>query len=166
MYWEICLLRRAPQDLPYSSQMMISTLLLYAMVSAIVSSTAVSAGPAILSGIVDVATLVVVTRLVLWALDKGERLLKTLMALAGASIIITVIAMPLLFMQQDEALTSLDAILALGLIALLGWSLAVTAHIMRHALSVPFGGGFIVALGYLFISIAIARTLFATDAPV
>ncbi len=165
MYAELCLLRRAPQDLPYSNPLLMSTLLLYVVISAMISSLALSIGPALLSGVVDAITLVVVTRLALWVRDKGERLLKTVMALAGSNIIITVIAAPLLVIQQDASPESPAILSAFGLIMLMGWNLGVVAHILRHALALPFWGGFVVALCYMYISMSIMRTLFIPDAP-
>ena len=46
------------------------------------------------------------------------------------------------------------------LLAVLGWSLTVSAHILRHALSAPFYLGLIVAVAFYWISVRILGSIF------
>jgi hypothetical protein len=48
---------------------------------------------------------------------------------------------------------------ALLWLLLMIWSLTITGHILRHALSVSFGIGVLCALGYVFISWAVAEQI-------
>ena len=46
-------------------------------------------------------------------------------------------------------------------LAWLVWSLAVVAHVLRHALSTSMGFALLYTLGYLMISITLASLLFS-----
>ena len=46
------------------------------------------------------------------------------------------------------------------LLVLVGWSILVTGHILRHALSVQLLGGLVVALLLYFISMRVLHGLF------
>ena len=51
---------------------------------------------------------------------------------------------------------------ALGvlLLAVLGWSLAVSAHIFRHALSAPYYIGLLIAVAFYWIAVRLLSGLF------
>ena len=51
-------------------------------------------------------------------------------------------------------------VLGLLLLAVLGWSLAVSAHILRHALSAPYYIGLLISVAFYWISVSILSTLF------
>jgi hypothetical protein len=72
-----------------------------------------------------------------------SRLPQTLIALAGTGFIFGLLALAILS-RIDPAKSQPDlAILYLGLF---GWSLAVDAHIYRHALSIKMGNGVLLAV--------------------
>ncbi|NND58584.1 MAG: hypothetical protein HKN57_15160 [Xanthomonadales bacterium] len=86
-----------------------------------------------------------------------ERLPQTLSALAGTGIILGALAFGLLMQADPEVNQSL---LGLAYLALVGWSLAVDAHIYRHALSINLSGGVLVAVMLLALSYIFSEVVF------
>lgn len=157
----LCLLRTGPAEAPLSSRRLTQTLLAYLTVGWFVSLLHLEPAEGLLSSVVDAALLIGMTGGLLAVRGYLARLQQTLIALAGAGIILGALAWPLLLwvnaVQQAGLSPGMESLLLLGLMI---WSLVVTAHIMRHALSVSFTVGILVAVLYAFISIRVMTFLF------
>ena len=86
-----------------------------------------------------------------------ERFQQTLTAMAGCGVLLGLAAMPLLAVAQQEPIPAFVGLLWL---ALLFWSLAINAHILRHALSVPFGIGLVLSTLYAITVFMLVQWLF------
>jgi len=75
------------------------------------------------------------------------RIVRTLTAVYGTGILFSLMAMPLAFLNTFENAAQITIGGLLGLL-LLGWSLAVFAHVLRRALELGMGGGFAIAVVY------------------
>jgi len=144
---DIALLRRGPQDLPYSWD-----LTLVAMVASVATTVAADLIQPLPGA---TAVHVIVTLLYTWAFFYGvlqmrgleARLMQTMAAVFGTDAIITLVALPLL-----HAMTATPRAPAIGLLAVLliyGWNIAVVAHILRHALSTGRGPAYLWGIGYI-----------------
>lgn len=149
LFFNLCLLRAKPQDLPASGLLPGAALAAYFLAGLMIALTQQSAGPAVLAALADSAVLALLTHTVLLLRKRPERLPQTLSALAGAGAVIQLIAWPLL--------TS-PALLA----ALLIWSLAINAHILRHALEVRLGLAIFASVGFLLVSATVSLALAVT----
>ena len=87
------------------------------------------------------------------------RLPQTLSALAGTGFIFGLLAL-LILSRVDPGNPQAD--LALLYLILFGWSLAVDAHIYRHALSVKFGRGILMAVLIFAANFVLIKTLFGS----
>lgn len=150
IFFDLCLLRANPQDLPPSSFLLGIMLLAYTLTGIGVAATGLPLFNAVLAACIGTLILVMLTHTALLIRKTPARLPQTLTALAGTGAIIGVIAWPLSAAQGPLAL----------LIALVIWSIAVTAHILRHALSLSLRLSIGVSLGYLLISFIIESALF------
>ena len=158
---QICLLRRGPQDLPFSGILLAITLIAHTVMSVLLSTVALSATRALLSGVVDTVLLVVLTGALLYAQRRNTRVIQTLTALAGTGAIITLAALPVSgWLHGADQAAGEGGFAVLLLLILTGWSLAVTGHIFRHALSVPYFLGLVLAAAFYWISISVFRALF------
>jgi len=157
----LCLLRVAPQDLPASWLLVGLTLVAYTLSGVLVSNVSLSTGHALLAGLTDTGLLCVLTVSLLYVQRVPARLPQTLTALAGTGTLFGVVALPvtswLHTAHQAGEDTSLPALLLVGLI---GWSLAVAAHILRHALSTVFFLGLVIAIAFYWISLQVLGSLF------
>ena len=86
-----------------------------------------------------------------------ERLPQTLSALAGTGIILGGLAFVLL-LQADPSVN--QPLLGLAYFALVGWSLAIDAHIYRHALSINRSAAVLVAVLLMAVSYVFSEVVF------
>jgi len=159
---QICLLRQGPQDLPTSGILLAIALTAHTVMSIVWSNISLSAVDALLSGLLDTLLLVVLTTTLLYAQRRKERVVQTLTALAGTGTIITFLALPVSgWLQRVDQSAGEGGLAVIVLLLLMVWSLAVVAHIFRHALSIPYFFGLVVAVVFYGISISAFRALFS-----
>ena len=158
---QICLLRMKPQDLPSSVMLLALVLLTHTLVGVAVAAVNLRFDQALAMGVIDTALLCTLTAGLLALRDLRARTVQTLSALAGAGSIIGFIAFPVSLWLHDaqEANEQSPALMVL-LLAVLGWSLAVSAHILRHALSAPYYLGLVVSVAFYWISVRLLSSLF------
>jgi len=158
---QICLLRQGPQDLPTSGILLAIALTAHTVMSIVWSNISLNAGSALLSGLLDTLLLVVLTATLLYAQRRKSRVIQTLTALAGTGTIITFLALPVSgWLQGVDQSAGEGGPAVIMLLILMGWSLAVVGHIFRHALSIPYFFGLVLAMVFYGISISAFRALF------
>jgi hypothetical protein len=160
----ICLLRQGPQDLPASGILLGITLGAHTLMSMLLANISLSAMSAVLSGLLDSILLVGLTGTLLYVQKRNARIVQTLTALAGTGTIITLLALPLSGWLHGADQTGGGGLALLLLLILTGWSLAIAAHVLRHALSAPYFLGLVLAVAFYWISISVFRALFPVAA--
>jgi len=161
IWFDICLWRAAPQDLPASGPLLVLTLACYLLVSLLVSLGSYGLAGAAALALLDLGLLSGFVLVLLYLQDKTARINQTLSALAGTGSLLGVFALPLVWWVQPETPPEqVPALLTLLWLALLVWNLLVMGHIMRHALSSSFPVGFGVALLYVLLSMQVIGALF------
>ena len=164
-WFEICLLRRTPQELPASAYLLGVSLCCYGLVSVLVSLQSYPFSSALLLAVVDLGLLVVFVWSLLFVQYKKARINQTLSALAGSGSLMGVIALPLLLIIGPGTVTEPVPVPLVSLwLLLLLWNLFVMAHIIRHALSRSFAIGFGISLLYALLSMQVITTLFPPQA--
>lgn len=153
----ICLLRAGPQRLPASPYLVGLSLLLYGVTDVVVSLANTDGLTALAITVLDLGLLVGFVFLVLRGRGMLGRYQQTLSAMAGVGVIFGWMALPVLLMAAREPVPAVAGMLWLGL---LFWSLAVNAHILRHALEVPFGLGLVLATLYAVTVFTMVQWLF------
>ena len=160
-WFELCLLRRTPQELPASGYLLGVSLCCYGLVSVLVSSQSYAFNRALLLAGVDLGLLLVFVWSLLYLQNRTARINQTLSALAGSGSLMGLIALPLMLAAGPDAVTEPVPPLLVSLwLLLLLWNLFVMAHIIRHALSSSFAIGFGVSLLYALLSMQVITTLF------
>ena len=161
---QICLLRMRPQDLPSSSMLLALVLLAHTFMSVIVSGVNLRFAQALAAGAIDTVLLCGLTVALLMLQKLRERTVQTLTALAGAGSIIGFLAYPVsLWLHDAHAANEQSPALVVLLLVMLGWSLTVSGHILRHALSAPYYLGLLVSVAFYWISVQILNSLFPID---
>lgn len=158
---EQCLLRREPQADPVSVPALGGALLAYLAMD--LMQARASSGWSASLGMTALDTLVMV--LFSWSVlrltKKTARYLQALTALAGTGAVLGLVGLPLIqHAAQAQSGNGPPGMLVLGWMMLLVWSVAVQAHIYRHALSVRYGTGLLVAGLHLALVISLLETLF------
>lgn len=161
-FWKIVLLRYAPQMIPASRHLLVVCLLLHAMTGIALGSFSLPVSHALFSAISGTLLMTAMVHAVLIVNRYQARFVQTLTALAGCEVILGLLAIPVttIYYASDTG-KSAAALLSL---AILGWNVAIAAHIFRHALSTTRGMGFIYAITYTLITIIISGFLMAPEA--
>lgn len=151
-FWQILLLRKSPATIPYSDFLLGTALLLQLLLGSgfwIIINRPVA--EALSLALLGIGLAVGATYLLLSLYGMRSRFVQTATAIAGCELLLGVIALPIniwLF-SVDKANAGPPGMLSLILI---GWNVAVVAHIWRHALDVTKALGFLFAIGYVIIS--------------
>lgn len=164
-FLQICLLRQGPQDLPSSGILLGIALVAHTVMAILLSNISLSVISAFFAGLLDTILLVALTGTLLYVQRRSARIAQTVTALAGTGAIITFVALPISGMLHSAEQSAGEGGFGLLLLLILtGWSLAVAAHIFRHALSVPYFVGLVLAVVFYGISISVFRALFPVPA--
>lgn len=156
-FYEICLFRKRPQDLPASPVLFWMVLCLYAVISGLLSYPSQTAPAALATGLIEALMLMLITWLFLYLRSVPERWLQTCTALAGTGVIFSAVALPLFYATVlVEVSAALESFISLQVIILVVWNIAVMAYILRHALSSSYFMGVLGSLTYIAL---IAYTL-------
>ncbi|MET0028484.1 MAG: hypothetical protein ABW101_12675 [Candidatus Thiodiazotropha sp.] len=154
---ELCLLRRKPQDLPASVDLLAFTVALNLLVSVLIylglqKNFGIAAAASLFETGLMMAALYGVLRLK----KHLMRFTQTMTALMLSNILLGVLMLPLLGWTRDTL--SDESQLLLLLLSL--WVLAVFGHILRHALEVPLGMGIGLAVFYTLFSWSLLEVFF------
>ena len=162
VFWDICILKAAPQDLPASNFLLALTLSAYFATGVLVASFQWSITEAILAALLDTVLLSILSGAVLWARQLSARYLQTLTALTGSGAVMAIVAVPLVMWQSlvgaaDGNVPTLPSWL---LLIWTVWNVVVVGHILRHALSTLFALGLGLAAVYAYITFQLMKILF------
>ena len=161
-FFELCLLRRGPQDLPASEALF--RLVLVADIAAGVL-VGVTGGVHPLVGFAQSVLEISLTLSLLYGALRlaghPARFNQSAIALLGTGALIGVLALPAVALSamgggETDAAT-LGTFLLVGLLC---WSILVTGHIVRHTFALSLGQGIGIAVAYQLLAIVIMDLLF------
>ncbi len=157
-FFRILLLRAGPQTIPPSPALMWLVLLLHFAIGFLLTIFTQPFGYSVLSSLVGTLIMVAVVHGLLLFYRQHARYLQTLSALAACEVLLGLMLLPLslsaLYSSGDDG-SELTSLLAILWLMVVGWNVAVAAHIFRHALSVSMGGGFLYSIVYFIIAITV-----------
>jgi hypothetical protein len=158
-FFYICLMNKGPQDLPWSHLLMHVTLMAY-LISGVLSMLATTPfDQALLVMLADLAVLLLYAWLCLKAFNKTPRFVQTVIAMAGVGTFFQIIAWPLMAYIDNQAEAAASGISIL-LLLIVGWNLAVYAHIFRESFNVRMLSAFVLTLTYAVITVSVRQLLF------
>jgi hypothetical protein len=158
-YLDVALGRRGPQDIPASHPLLVGTFAAYFVLTVALARVAESWSTAFRAAVVDAAVLTAFVAAVLWLRSRTSRWLQTLTALTGVGVLFTAAAIPPFMAIEHLGGSPVAAVASVMTLVLFVWNLLAGGHILRHALSVPFPAGVMVALAYAAVSIAAVEIL-------
>jgi hypothetical protein len=163
-FFELCLLRRAPQDLP-ASRPLVWTLVGAELLVGLLVGLAAGLHPAtsLAQGLAELALTLGALYLALLLVRHPGRFDQAASALLGTGALLGLFAvLPLAMDATGSEETDAAALGAVLLLALLVWSIAVTGHILRHTFGIGLAQGAAIALGFEVFAIATLGALFGT----
>ena len=160
-FFDICLLRKGPQDLPKSSVLLYLSLILYMVFDVLLTVQARPFEDALLVSLVDVGFLLGVTFFILKQHHHLDRWVQTITALCGTGVILGIFIFPLVYGgAQNQYETWLQQIIIILFLIMVIWNIAVLAHIVRNAISTSLGIGIAIAILYIWMSSLLISMLF------
>ena len=161
-FLDLCLLRRAPQDLPASQSLLVVVLIVNALVGIVLGiQTWAGAGTALAATALDIGVLLGLLWVALQVRSVTPRFTQSATALLGAGTLFTLLAMPLQPLLDTPEEIEAGALLYL---LLLIWVQLVYGHVLRHALNVSLVSGVALSLVYTFTSAVLIELLFPLPA--
>jgi len=152
LFLDICLFRKGPQQLPPSETLLRLCLAAYGLSYLLLLLINVELPAALLLAATDLLLLIGLTYAALTLNGYRDRLLQTLIALAGAGALLQLLSLPVtVWLQQELARDGIPGLPLLLWFALLVWNIAIITHILRRALSASVGVGLLYTLGYVVI---------------
>ena len=157
----LLILKAAPQDLPYSTQLAVKLIAGYVFSGIIVLQTTVNPDDLIQGMLLGLLIQLVFTYAVLRALGRSERFVQTLSAIIGVGVLFNFIAWPVLSMLNDvTASDTMRSSLSLVFLMVMSWEVLVKAHIYKHALEMKMFSALALSFSLFFISIALSQLFF------
>lgn len=151
-FLEICLLRKGPQDIPASSLFFGICAGTYALSGLLLATAYQDFNNAVITALADSGLTILITYLLLFIVRRPQRWLQTGTALLGTGTIFSLLATPVYYaIAAQGGGQSGSPVLSILIWVLIIWNVIVMAHILKHALSVSFPMGILVALTYIFI---------------
>ena len=158
LIWDICCLRRGPQDLPYAPALLALVCAIALGFQGLVSLDATM----IAIGAVTLAIKLCVLYALLFVRNLRNRFVQSATALQGCALMIGLLILPLSLMvgdPKDTQVSSGRGLIALAILLLLSWNLIIQANIFRHSLNVPFMTGMMVAVSWFIVELYALRAL-------
>jgi hypothetical protein len=160
LLWDICRLRRGPQDLPYSPRLLLVvaavSLGVQLAIASVLGMQQDTLGPGMLSLALNLGALYLLLNL----RGKQSRFMQTALAMLSCALLFTLLSVPIVLLVGErpplpEQISPLQALLGLISLPLLVWKIMVDAHILRHSLDVPFLAGVVIAVLWLIAELAL-----------
>ena len=159
IFIDIAFHRRGPEDLP-SQAFLLGAVMVVALVVSTVSLVMLGNGfgTAVLETGVSLVVFLVFYRVLLTLAGRPERFTQTVTALLGTSVLLSLIAMPLLLTlgENAEEVPPLTVFLLLGLLL---WSLDIAGFIISRALERHYALGVTIAVGFFLLEGQLRRWL-------
>ena len=158
LFFDICLFKKGPEDIPSSEWLLRLLIPVYACISYIILNLDSGGFNAALQVIVEIVLVLGLSRIILAVAKKTERYQQTTCALMATDALISFFALPALSTLIGQG----NAWPFIVVVFLMMWHWAVSGHIFSHALDQPIGFGlgvsflyiltFYQVIGFLFIA--------------
>lgn len=156
-FFELCLLRRAPQDLPASTALLWTVLVAELAIGLVVGLAAgLSLGVSLVQDTLEAGLMLGALYGGLYFTRHLGRFVQTATALLGTSALISLAALVPLSLNptgsEETDAAALGAVLLLGLMA---WSVVVAGHILRHTFGISLAQGAAIAVAFQILAIGL-----------
>jgi len=160
---ELCLLKRAPQDLPASVALLVIVITLNILIGALGVADLMDNSSALSAAVLDTLIIMVLLRVVLIVQSRSSRYLQTATAIFGSGIFLGLLGLLLQFSAANAAPESfIESFTAVVYFVLFIWVQLVIGQILKHALDVSMNLGVGLALTYTILSGMMIQMIFLT----
>ena len=162
--FEICLLRKGPEDLPSQNELIVILLGINLLVSIWLGSVVHNLQLSTLLSIIGVVFTFAFVKILLS--KKPERFAQTFCAMLGAATLIDIVSLPIIYpLLSETANENIIVIFRMLALAIYVWFVVVCGFIFSRAISSALGYGISISVGYMLVSYMIFVLLLAGRAP-
>jgi len=162
-FFDICLLRAGPQDLPSSLFLLRVVVVLSLIVGILLNIQTKPFSQSLMISLFNVVWLTAFLYVSLQLRGKLARFRQALIAMMGTNVILGLLIMPFMYNLVAAEINNESVPVAFQFfLLLLVWDLTVFAHIIRHSLDIRLAYGFIISIGYLILSWTVVEMVFST----
>jgi len=156
LFFDICLFKKGPQDIPVSAGLLFFLIPIYAGVSFLILLLNTDANSAILQICIEIALVLGFSKAILYIAKKPERYLQTACALVATDTLISFLALPVMatLIGQGTALSFFSIVI------LMLWHWNVSGYIFSQALEKSFSFGLGIAFLYILVSYQVSALFF------
>jgi len=160
LFFNLCLFKVDPSEIPVSRKLLKTTLLLYFILGVVINLINNNGAISVILSVADVAVMLLMVAIALRFKGLQSRYLQVTTALAGAGSCVAIVGIPIIgwFYQLDFESQSMSPAM-IFMMALLFWSLMVTAHILRYSLDIKPGTATMITVFYILSSLIISALL-------
>lgn len=159
---DICLLRRGPQDLPYSVSLLLGVAAAcVALQLGVAIVRSVPLGGVLAGALLWLMFTLGALNIVLTLRGLRNRFVQAATALLGCALAFTLLSLPIALLVGEppasgDKMTALQLLLGVVSLPLLIWKVVVDAHVFRHSFDIPFISGVVIALLWIIAAMALA----------
>lgn len=158
--FDICLLRKGPEDLPANDSLMWLLVISSLVISLCLGSIIHGYKSAFVMSFAGVTITFIFAKILL--LKKPERFIQTFSAMLGVTLLIDIISVPVIFPLLDENLNqTLKVLFSFLAIATYIWYVVVNGFIVSRAIAVTLGFGISIVIAYALITYMIFQLILA-----
>lgn len=159
-FFNICLLREGPEDLPFDASLMVRLIAVSLVISFWLGSLIHDTQIAGMSSVAGLLFSFLFAKLLLF--KTPERFMQTFCAMLGTVTLINLISVPVIYpLTNPELNESLVAAFGLLSFALLIWVVVVYGFIFSRAISTSLGNGISISVAYTLLSIVVLELFVA-----
>ncbi|MCK4842977.1 MAG: hypothetical protein KAT04_14035 [Methylococcales bacterium] len=156
LFFDICLLKKGPQDIPVSQWLLRLLIAIYAGISFFILVLNSDVFNTILQVIVELALILSSTAIILYIANKRSRYQQTASALMATDALISFFALP----AMATLVVQSSDLAVITIFCLMLWHWVVSGHIFSQTLEQPFAFGLGVAFLYILVSYQVMALLF------
>ena len=156
LFFDICIFRKGPQDVPSSPFLFQLTLAVYGLIGLLLLNLEVDLAHSLLRLVMEAAMLMGFLYVTLVSAQLKNRLLQTAIAMLGTDAMISAFALP--FLVAISGVEEAKGVYIVLLMLML-WHVAIMGHILRHALSRSYGFGLGLAIFYFVATFQVMAAL-------
>jgi len=156
LFFDICLFKKGPQDIPVSNSLLYILIPIYAGISFLILILSADVVNSILQIIVEIALILGATKVILFIANKPYRFQQTASALIATDTIINFFAVPVMGSLVGQG----SGLAFISIVFLMIWHGAISGYIFSQALEQPFTFGLGVAFLYILVSYQVMALLF------
>ncbi|MCP3851158.1 MAG: hypothetical protein GY694_13100 [Gammaproteobacteria bacterium] len=147
LFWDICRFKKGADNIPFSLNLLLIILFTNLIIESFLGLTVYTFSQSIILAASSIVALFLFIWIWLFLFKLSNRFLQTALAFSGVSLFTNVICFIPLALLWKLGILSDDSFGLLNLI-LIGWILAIYAHIFQGALNITFFLGFALAITY------------------